>query len=81
MPALPKLGRGEVDRDSPRGVLVAAVPNGATNALSGFLKGGVRETNDREPGQTGRNVHLDTNRPSVQSVERGREKRCEHRPR
>ena len=76
--ALAHVRRCQIDRDPPRRVFVAAVPDGAPNPLAGFLQGCVRKPDDREPGQTRCHVHLDPNRAAIQTVQGGREKRCEH---
>ena len=71
-PALPKVSRGKVHGDTPGRVLVTAVSDRATDALSGFLQSRVRETDDGEPGQARGNVNLDANGAAVQPLERGR---------
>ena len=68
---LPELRRGEVHRDPPRRVVEARVPERAADALPCLGERCVRETDDREPGQTGRHVNLDANDASRDALERG----------
>ena len=51
--ALAQVRRGQVHRDPARRVLVAAVADGAADALAGLLQGRVRQPDDREARQPG----------------------------
>jgi hypothetical protein len=73
-------GRGEVDRDSPRRVDEARVPDRPADPFAGFLERRVREADDREAGQAAGHVHLDADDPTVESDERRREEGRQHQP-
>jgi len=69
---------GEIDRDAARGMDEPAVPQGAAHALPGLAEGDVGEADDREAGESGRNVGLDPDGAAVEADERGGEDACEH---
>ena len=64
------VGRGEVDRDPARRMDEPGVAQRAPDPLAGLLERGVGQSDDREPGQTRRDVHLDPDEPAVEAVER-----------
>src|SRR6185437_12222200 len=76
--ALRDVGRREVDRDSPRRMHEAAVPQRAPHALPRLADGCVAEPHDRETRQSGGDVDLDPNHPSLERDERGRKEGREH---
>src|SRR5689334_11530398 len=52
----------------------------AADTFARLLQRGVREPDDREPGQTGRDVDLDQDQPAVEAVERGGRDDGQHVP-
>ena len=68
---LAQLGRRKVDRDATRREGEARVADGTADALAGLLHGRVGQPDDREPRQPGRDVHLDADGPTVETVQRG----------
>ena len=77
-PRLAQLCRREVHGDPPRRVVEAGVPEGAADALPRLRQRGVREADDREPGQPRRDVDLDADDASGDPLERCGEEGCEH---
>jgi hypothetical protein len=69
---LAQVGRGQVDGDTTWRVLVTAVSDRAPDPLPRLLQGRVREPDDREAGQPGRDVDLDANDAPVETVDGGR---------
>ncbi len=71
---LAQLGRGQIDRDPPRRVDVPGVADGPADPFAGLLERRVREADDGEPGQSGSDVHLDSDGPAFEAEEgRGRD--------
>ena len=75
---LAQLRRREVDRDPARRVVVAGVAQRAADALPRLGQRGVRQPDDREARQAGRDVDLDPDDPAGDPVERGGEEGREH---
>ena len=69
-PALRRLGRGEVDRDPPGRMDVAGVADRASDPFARLLERGVGQPDDREPGQAGRDVHLDADGSTLEAEQR-----------
>ncbi|MBF6604199.1 MAG: hypothetical protein IVW53_01265 [Chloroflexi bacterium] len=79
-PSLAQIRRGQIDGDPTRWVDEPAVPDGSADAFSRLLERGVRETDDRGPGQPGSDVHLDADDASLEPMEGGRMDRRKHGP-
>ena len=77
---LAQVGRREVDGDPARRMDEAGVPERAADAFAGLLERGVREADDREPGQSGGDVDLDADHPPVEADERRGGDDREHAP-
>src|SRR5256885_17220671 len=58
----------------------SGVPDRATSPLTGLLERSVGKPHDRESRQTGRNVDLDADDPTVEADDRGRQDGGQHRP-
>ena len=68
---LAQVRRGEVDGDAARRIVEAAVADGAAHPLARLRQGSVRQADDREARQPGRDVDLDPDESPVEAVERG----------
>ena len=75
---LAQVRRGEVDRDPPRRQRVPGIADRAADAFAGLGHRRVRQADDREPGQTRRDVRLDPDDPALEAVQRGRGDDSEH---
>ena len=67
---LAQIGRREVDRDPAGRERETAVADRAADPLASLLERGIRQADDREPGQARRDVDLDPDDPAVDAVER-----------
>jgi len=75
---LAEIGRRQVHGDAPRRVLIAAVANGSSDALTSLLQRGVRQPDDREARQARSYVHLHADDATIETVESGGEQRRKH---
>ena len=79
-PALAQVRRREVHGDPSWRMHETGVAQRAPDPFARLLEGRVGEADDREPGQTRGDVHLDPDEPAVEAVERGGGERGQHAP-
>ncbi len=75
---LAQLGGREVDRDAAWWMVEARVAQRPAHTLPRLRQRGVRQPDDREPGQARGDVHLDADDPAGDADERGGQEGCEH---